>query len=106
MEIAEATLNELISIVKADLQIDFDDDDNRIKNLILDGTDELSRICGVVTDDFKAGGKANALLLAYVRRAYDGDLTSFRNDYKSEIMTLKSEREYERYVEEQSTDLQ
>lgn len=105
MEITETTINELLVLVKSDLQIDFNDDDERLKNLIKNGVSELTRVCGVVADDLMAGGKANALLLAYARRAYDGDLTAFRQDYQSEIMTLKTESEFNRYAKEENENL-
>ena len=100
----EALLNELLNTVKAEVQVDFDDDDKKLLNHIKNGCAELIRLCGVEENDFEAGGRANALLLNYVRRAYDGDLTNFRNDYKSEIMTLKAESEVSRYEAKSETE--
>lgn len=97
--ISQATIENLLEQAKQELQIDFDDDDLKITSIIKNGCNELIRICGVCESDFEAGNRANALLLAFVRRAYDGDLSNFRNDYKSEIMTLKTESEVKRYEE-------
>lgn len=100
----EALLKELLTVVKNEVQVDFDDDDKKLTNHIQNGCTELSRICGVEESDFEVGGRANALLLNYVRRAYDGDLTAFRNDFKSEIMTLKAESEVSRYEAKSETE--
>ncbi len=93
------TLTELIHDCKVEVQITWSDDDtdHRIINHIKDGVSRLKRICGVDDTDFLSGGKAHALLLAYVRRANDGDTSTFNADYLDEIIALQNDKDVEEY---------
>lgn len=101
----EKVLLNLLDIVKKDLQIPFADDDDKLENIILNGANKLSDVCGVVDDDFNTGGRANALLLAYCRRAYDGDLSTFDDDYVRDIMFLKNRKEVDYYAETEAESI-
>lgn len=92
----------LLDLCRLELQITWQDDDTnaRIENHIRNGVSYLQRTTGVEDVDFLAGGKANALLLAYVRRAKDGDTSTFEADYLSDIIALQTDFEVENYGEE------
>lgn len=94
--------NTLLDLCRLELQITWDDDDTdtRIINHIKNGVTFIIDRCGVVDKDFEAGGKANALLLAYVRRGMSGDLSTFEKDYLSDIVALQTEFEVVNYVSE------
>lgn len=94
------TLSKLIECCKNELQITWDDadTDKRILNHIKNGAVLLERVCGATENDFNEGGKANALLLSYVRRAFSGDVSSFEDDYRSDIMGLLNDKEVEEYA--------
>lgn len=91
----------LLDCCRLELQITWQDDDTnaRIVNHIKNGVNYIQNKCGVTDDDFLAGGKANALLLAYVRRAMSGDTSTFEADYLSDILDLQMEFEVENYAE-------
>lgn len=91
----------LLDSCRLELQITWQDDDTnaRIVNHIKNGVNYIKNKCGVTDDDFIAGGKANALLLAYVRRAMSGDTSTFEADYLSDILDLQMEFEVENYAE-------
>ena len=94
--------NELLDLCRLELQRTWrDDDDNaRIIMHIQNGMLYIKGRCGVTDEDFKEGGKANALFLAYVRRGISGDLSTFEKDYLSDIVALQTEYEVASYGEE------
>lgn len=94
-------LNALLDLCRLELQRTWtDDDDNaRILMHIKNGVHYIKGRCGVADEDFKEGGKANALFLAYVRRGMSGDLSTFEADYLSDIVALQTEFEVDNYVE-------
>lgn len=95
-------LNALLDLCRLELQRTWtDDDDNaRILMHIKNGVHYIKGRCGVADEDFKEGGKANALFLAYVRRGMSGDLSTFEADYLSDIVALQTEFEVDSYGEE------
>lgn len=95
-------INELLDLCRLELQITWRDDDvnARIKMHIKNGMLFIKGRCGVADEDFKEGGKANALFLAYVRRGISGDLSTFEKDYLSDIVALQTEYEVANYGEE------
>lgn len=73
--------------------------DSHIKN----GVEYLAAVTGAAElNDYQSGGKACALLLAYVRRAMSGDLSTFEADYMSDILRLQIEREVSDHVEKEA----
>lgn len=88
-------LAKLLELCRLELQITWTDadTDKRILTHIKNGVRYITDHCGVNNEDFDAGGKANALLLAYVRRAISGDLTTFEADYLSDIVSLQTDFE-------------
>lgn len=88
---SEKLLAELLELCRLELQITWTDadTDKRILTHIKNGVAKIKDKCGVEYEDFLAGGKANALLLAYVRRAISGDLTTFEADYLQDIVDLQ-----------------
>lgn len=101
-------LNTLLCDCKIELQITWNDEetDSRIINHIKDGVLRLKRNCGVDDTDFLTGGKAHALLLAYVRRANDGDTSTFNADYLGDIIALQTDKEVADYETTQAESLQ
>lgn len=99
----DAQLLQLLSLCRNELQITWEDSDtdDRIKNHIQNGITYLSRVTGAADTDYNAGGKANALLLAYVRRAISGDISTFEADYLNEIIELQIDSEVESYENEE-----
>lgn len=99
----DAQLLQLLSLCRNELQITWEDGDtdDRIKNHIQNGVTYLSRVTGAADTDYNAGGKANALLLAYVRRAISGDISTFEADYLSDIVALQIDNEVESYETEE-----
>lgn len=95
-------LTELFELCRGELQRTWSDpdEDRRLKNHIKNGVNYIKRKCGVIDEDFKAGGKANALFLAYIRRAVYGDLSTFEADYLSDIIDLQMEYEVDNYEKE------
>ncbi len=95
-------INELLECCRRELQITWDDKDTdkRIINHIKSGALTIERDCGVTDIDFKEGGKANALLLAYVRRSYSGDISTFKADYIGDIIALQTDKEVDEYGNE------
>lgn len=75
------------------------DEDRRLQTHIKNGVLYIQGRCGVTDEDFLAGGKANALFLAYIRRAISGDLSTFEADYLSDIVSLQIDCEVESYGE-------
>ena len=94
--------NTLLDNCRLELQRTWtDDDDNaRIIMHIKNGAHYIKGRCGVTDEDLVAGGKANALFLAYVRRGMSGDLSTFEKDYLSDIVALQIENEVNNYGEE------
>lgn len=94
----------LLQLCRNELQITWQnrETDERILNHIRNGVRHISDIGGVTDDDFLEGGRANALLLAYVRRAVSGDISTFENDYMSELLGLQIESEVNSYGEKQA----
>lgn len=94
--------NTLLDLCRLELQITWQDDDTntRLLNHVKNGLTFIKDRCGVVDKDFEAGGKANALFLAYVRRGMSGDLSTFEKDYLSDIVALQIDFEVDNYVEE------
>lgn len=94
-------LTALLDLCRLELQITWQDDDTnaRIENHIKNAVSYLQRTTGATDDDFAAGGKANALLLAYVRRAIYGDTSTFEADYLSDILALQTDFEVDNYGE-------
>lgn len=94
-------LTALLDNCRLELQITWNDDDTnaRIVNHIRNGITYLNRVTGATDEDFEAGGKANALLLAYVRRAVSGDTSTFEADYLSDIIALQTDFEVDSYGE-------
>ena len=92
----------LLELCRLELQRTWtDDDDNaRIIMHIKNGLHYIKGRCGVADEDFKEGGKANALFLAYVRRGISGDLSTFEKDYLSDIVALQTEFEVDTYGKE------
>lgn len=88
---SDELLTKLLQLCRLELQITWTDadTDERILNHIKNGVTKIKDKCGVEYNDFDAGGKANALLLAYVRRGISGDLTTFEADYLSDIVSLQ-----------------
>lgn len=92
---SDEQLEELLELCRNDLQVswcDFDFD-LRIKLHIKNGVLHIKDITGVDDADFNEGGKANALLLSYVRRAISGDTSAFDTDYMSDLIRLQIENE-------------
>lgn len=100
------TLTALVHDCKVEVQITWSDEDtdHRIINHIKDGVTMIERTCGVTEKDFLAGGKAHALLLAYVRRANDGDTSAFNADYLNEIIALQNDKDVEEYDDTAETE--
>ena len=92
--------DKLLDNCRLELQITWNDDDTntRILNHIKNGVQFIQDRCGVLDEDFEAGGKANALLLAYVRRGISGDLSTFERDYLSDIVSLQIDSEVKDYA--------
>lgn len=84
-------LAKLLELCRLDNQITWadDDTDKQILLYIKNGVKFIKDKGGVKDTDFEEGGKANALLLAYVRRARSGDLSTFEQDYLSDIIDLQ-----------------
>ena len=91
----------LLDLCRLELQITWNDDDTnaRIVNHIKNGINYIKGKCGVNDEDFTAGGRANALLLAYVRRAMSGDTSTFEADYLRDILDLQIDFEVGNYGE-------
>lgn len=98
----DAQILTLLSLCRNELQITWQDaeTDDRIKNHIVNGVHYLKRVTGANDDDFNAGGKVNALLLAYVRRAVSGDVSTFEADYLKDIIAFQVDGEVEAYENE------
>lgn len=92
-------LTALLDICRLELQITWQDDDTnaRLINHIKNGVTKITDKTGVEVADFMAGGKANDLLLAYVRRAQSGDTSTFEADYLSDIISLQTDFEVSTY---------
>ena len=88
-------LNNLLDLCLLELQITWRDDDTnaRVMTHVKNGVDFIKRKCGVSDENFSAGSEANALLLAYVRRAVSGDISTFEADYLRAILDLQIEFE-------------
>ena len=88
-------LARLLELCRLELQVTWTDTDTdkRITAHIKNGVTKIKELCGVVDEDFEAGGKANALLLAYVRRGNSGDLSTFEADYLHDIISLQTDFE-------------
>lgn len=97
----EQIVNTLLDICRLEMQITWQDDDtnSRLINHIKNGVTFIRDRCGVSDEDFEAGGNANALLLAYVRRGMSGDISTFEKDYLSDIVGLQTEYEVSNYAE-------
>lgn len=95
-------LESLLVEARNEVQVTWADEetDKRLKRYIQNGSRLLKKHCGVDDEDLQEGGKANALLLAYVRRAFDGDISGFVNDYLGEIVDLQQEKEVSDYEAE------
>lgn len=95
-------LESLLVEARNEVQVTWADEetDKRLKRYIQNGSRLIKKHCGVDDEDLQEGGKANALLLAYVRRAFDGDISGFVNDYLGEIVDLQQEKEVENYEAE------
>lgn len=97
MYINESTVDKLLKLCRRDLQITWQDyeTDEQIKMYIRNAAYYLFDKCGVIgDDDLLAGGRGNALLLAYVRRARSGDISTFEKDYLQDIISLQIDIEY------------
>ena len=94
-------LTVLLDLCRLELQITWNDDDTnaRIVNNIKNAITFINDKTGAEISDFMAGGKANALFLAYVRRAQSGDTSTFEKDYLSDIVGLQTEFEVKTYAE-------
>lgn len=97
MTMSEERLNALLKLCRLELQITWNDEDTdeRLLTHIKNGAYKIKDLCGVYESDFDAGGKANALLLAYVRRAISGDISTFEADYLTDIVGLQTDYEVE-----------
>ena len=95
-------LESLLVEARNEVQVTWADEetDKRLKRYIQNGSRLIKKHCGVDDEDLQEGGKANALLLAYVRRAFDGDISGFVNDYLGEIVDLQQEKEVSDYEAE------
>lgn len=95
-------LESLLESARNEVQVTWADEetDKRLKRHIQNGSRLLKKHCGVEDKDFQEGGKANALLLAYVRRAFDGDISGFVADYLGDIVDLQLDKEVEEYEAE------
>lgn len=84
-------LNTLLDLCLLELQITWRDDDTnaRVMTHIKNGVAYIKSKCGVSDEAFTAGSEANALLLAYVRRAVSGDISTFEADYLRAILDLQ-----------------
>ena len=91
----------LLDLCRLELQITWNDDDTnaRIVTHIKNAITFINDKTGAEISDFMAGGKANALFLAYVRRAQSGDTSSFEKDYLSDIIGLQTDFEVNSYAE-------
>lgn len=90
-------LEKLLELCRLDNQITWEDadTDKRLLMHIKNGVTYIKDKCGVKDADFDEGGKANALLLAYVRRARSGDTSTFEQDYISDIVSLQTDFDIE-----------
>lgn len=96
---------ELLLQVKRDLNITWNDDDvdSVLYEHIQAGKSLLRRDCGVTSDNEYIGNSSiNMLIKAYVRRAYDGDVSDFRNDYRAEIIALQVDKRAKNHAEQES----
>lgn len=96
-------LTALLDLCRLDLQITWNDDDTnaRILTYIKNGVRKIKDKTGVLDEDFNAGGKANDLFLAYVRRAMSGDTSTFEADYLSDIIALQTDYEVNEYADKE-----
>lgn len=94
---SETLLNSLLELCRLELQRTWQDEesDERLTTHIKNGVYLIKDRCGVKDEDFLAGGKANALFLAYIRRADSGDTSTFEKDYLSDIVGLQTDFEIE-----------
>ncbi len=95
-------LESLLVEARNEVQVTWADEETnkRLMRYIQNGSRLIKKHCGVDDEDLQEGGKANALLLAYVRRAFDGDISGFVNDYLGEIVDLQQEKEVSDYEAE------
>lgn len=95
-------LESLLVEARNEVQVTWADEetDKRLKRHIQNGSRLLKKHCGVEDEDLQEGGKANALFLAYVRRAFDGDISGFVKDYIGDIVDLQLESEVLAYETE------
>lgn len=95
-------LESLLVEARNEVQVTWVDEetDKRLKRHIQNGSRLLKKHCGVEDEDLQEGGKANALFLAYVRRAFDGDISGFVKDYIGDIVDLQLESEVLAYETE------
>lgn len=98
---------ELIKQARRVLNITWSDDDvdKTLNDHIGAGIAVITRDCGVIRDDFLSRPEVNMLLMAYVRRAYDGDVSDFRADYRTEILALQVDRKVKKYVEQNAENV-
>ena len=78
---------DLIEEVKNRLNVTWDYDDEKIKNIMIEGEEFI--IARVGKTNFKTEISAKKLLKEYCFYAWNGALFSFEDDFKSDILNLQ-----------------
>jgi hypothetical protein len=78
---------DLLEEVKNRLNVTWDYDDEKIKNIMLEGEDFI--IARVGKTNFKTEISARKLLKEYCFYAWNGAIFSFEDDFKSDILNLQ-----------------
>lgn len=98
-ESAATTAAALLPMIKAYLQITWEDDatDSRVTGLIEDGIVYIDRLLGEA-GDYSTPGQARTLLKEYVRYARDEALDVFENNYIHLINELQNDKRVSDYA--------
>lgn len=95
----------LLNIVLNDNDIVWADEHTKekITLIVLNGIDELNFMSGL-ENDFLVAGKAQMLLLAYVKYALTNALDDFKTNYHFDIVSFINRAKVKKYVESQNAD--
>ncbi|HEM3612120.1 TPA: phage head-tail connector protein [Streptococcus suis] len=80
---------ELLDPIKLHLRVTWDSQDSEIKEYIEEGIAYINGICG--ESNYSVSGLPTILLKAYCRRSWAGNISTFEEDYRRQLLRLQHE---------------
>lgn len=79
----------LLDPIKLHLRVTWDSQDSEIKEYIEEGIAYINGICG--ESNYSESGLPTILLKAYCRRSWVGNISTFEEDYRRQLLRLQHE---------------